>query len=115
MKVYQVYYKVNPTFMEDKELTVARVVSRMGGHFKPVRILVAEDLEEVYYAMQGEVWSPNGEARPLIEGLGLRHTSMSVGDVIHEINTGKFYEVAMAGFREIPLVDPEAVKALEEI
>jgi hypothetical protein len=42
----------------------------------------ARDLDHVFYNMQGEIWSPNGEARELIQSKGLRHTSMSVGDVI---------------------------------
>lgn len=32
--------------------------------------------------MQGENWSPNGEARSLIEEKGLIHTSMSMGDIV---------------------------------
>lgn len=40
-----------------------------------------EGLSQVMHEMQGEVWSPNGEARDLIRSLGLEHTSMSVGDV----------------------------------
>ncbi len=40
-------------------------------------------IETVFYAMQGENWSPNGEARNLISNLGLSHTSMSVGDVVY--------------------------------
>jgi hypothetical protein len=42
----------------------------------------AASMEQVYSLMQGEVWSPNGEAMPLIRSKGLAHTSMSVGDVI---------------------------------
>jgi hypothetical protein len=38
--------------------------------------------EYLWRKYQGEVWSPNGEAAPLVEALGLSHTSMSVGDVI---------------------------------
>lgn len=38
--------------------------------------------EEIFLAMQGENWSPNGEANELIEKLGLIHTSMSIGDVV---------------------------------
>lgn len=40
------------------------------------------DLEEIFIMLQGENWSPRGEARTLIESLGLSHTSMSVGDVV---------------------------------
>ena len=46
-----------------------------------VRELEATHLDEAYRQMQGEVWSPNGEARELIAALGLRHTSMTVGDI----------------------------------
>jgi len=40
------------------------------------------DPEELFYALQGEIWSPKGEARQLVLGKGLHHTSMSVGDVL---------------------------------
>lgn len=39
-------------------------------------------LPGIWLLMQGENWSPNGEARALIRSLGLVHTSMDVGDVI---------------------------------
>lgn len=40
------------------------------------------NLNEIYTLMQGEFWSPNGEARQLIQRLKLTHTSMSIGDII---------------------------------
>lgn len=40
------------------------------------------DLEEIFSYFQGECWSPNGEAKELIEALDLVHTSMSVGDIV---------------------------------
>ena len=55
-------------------------------------------LDELFERFQGEFWSPNGEARPLIEALGLEHTSMSVGDVIVIENTG--WLVASIGFNK---------------
>lgn len=39
-------------------------------------------LRNIYQWLQGEFWSPKGEARHLIHSLGLQHTSMSVGDII---------------------------------
>lgn len=68
----------------------------------------AKDLEEVFSLMQGEVWSPQGEARPLIKNLGLAHTSMSVGDVAID-EAGKAHVVASFGFKELP---PGAVRRL---
>jgi hypothetical protein len=57
-------------------------------------------LERVFHHMQGEMWSPNGEARPLIEAKGLQHTSMSVGDVV-VMPRGAVMVVARFGFEEV--------------
>jgi hypothetical protein len=53
--------------------------------------------------MQGEVWSPNGEARGLIEAKGLLHTSMSVGDVV--VGPDGVHVVAMFGFELVEKSD----------
>jgi hypothetical protein len=49
--------------------------------------------------LQGEFWSPGGEARMLIERLGLEHTSMAVGDVIQVGTT--FHLCAPMGFQTL--------------
>lgn len=54
------------------------------------------DLDELFRSLQGEEWSPEGEANELIVGLGLGHTSMSVGDVI--VIGDKIMVVANMGF-----------------
>ena len=41
-----------------------------------------EMLNRIYDTMQGEIWSPYGQALSLITRLGLMHTSMTVGDVV---------------------------------
>jgi hypothetical protein len=69
-------------------------------HVEDVEQLGKAGLEEVFRRMQGEFWSPNGEARNLILSKGLAHTSMSVGDVIEDAN-GTFWAVAPVGFVEI--------------
>lgn len=51
--------------------------------------------DKLYKALQGERWSPKGEASQLILSLNLRHTSMSVGDVL-KIG-GKYYACAPSG------------------
>lgn len=57
------------------------------------------DKETIYTALQGDFWSPSGEARSLISKLGLRHTSMSIGDVLKIGN--KYYAISSAGFKEL--------------
>lgn len=44
--------------------------------------------DRIYSMMQGESWSPSGEAYNMIRKLGVGHTSMSVGDVIVMGQTG---------------------------
>jgi hypothetical protein len=60
----------------------------------------AASLEDVYWQMQSENWSPRGEARPLIEKLNLRHTSMSIGDVV-QAPGGRFYVCMPSGWQEL--------------
>jgi hypothetical protein len=50
--------------------------------------------------MQGEIWSPQGEAREYIRSLGLKHTSMSAGDMVEDPE-GNFYECMLQGWREM--------------
>jgi len=59
------------------------------------------DLEDGFHNMQGEIWSPHGEARALIRSLGLHHTSMSVGDVLEDVEAGEFWLVENLGFSEL--------------
>ena len=57
------------------------------------------NLENLFRHFQGDVWSPNGEAKELIQSLGLRHTSMSVGDIVQQDN--KYYFCDNLGWIEI--------------
>lgn len=55
--------------------------------------------EEAWEMMQGERWSPRGEANSFIRALGLQHTSMSVGDIIEK--EGAFWMVDGCGFKRL--------------
>lgn len=55
------------------------------------------DPEEIWVMMQGERWSPRGEARSLITEKGLRHTSMHVGDIV-QVAPGECFLVDSCGF-----------------
>ena len=60
--------------------------------------------ETIFDMMQGENWSPRGEARGLIRSKGLAHTSMSVGDII-KIG-GKVMMVDRMGFAKLGMAVP---------
>jgi len=60
----------------------------------------AKDKEDLFHKMQGEVWSPNGEAREEIVKLGLSHTSMYVGDIALD-EEGKLWFVEAIGWSRL--------------
>lgn len=64
--------------------------------------ITAKDLEAVYYCMQGEIWSPNGEARDFIKSSDVHHTSMSIGDIVRD-SDGNHHIVAPVGFMKITI------------
>jgi hypothetical protein len=70
-------------------------------------------LETVWRMQQGDVWSPNGEARGLIREKGLGHTSMSVGDVVVDPE-GRVQLVASAGFEDLGLRPNAAIERWPE-
>jgi len=97
MNSYTVWYAKHPTF---DEKAVPTTLGELFERFAKVKDIDAKGLEDVFREMQGENWSPNGEARPLIHQLGLTHTSMSVGDLA-QTEAGIFYVVADCGFNRI--------------
>jgi len=100
---FDVYYANEPTFTTPDS---AAVESLSRTHTFVLRhpvdnkndLSVESLLEKVFHHMQGEIWSPDGEARSLVYALGIRHTSMSVGDVVRDLKTGQLWGVASMGF-----------------
>ena len=98
MRKFKVYYaKQMPFFFDQPELAI----SDLAETHVLVKEIEAADVNEVFYQMQGEVWSPNGEARELIRSLGLDHTSMSVGDVIYDVESQTYLRCNPFGWSEI--------------
>jgi len=98
---YTVYY-MKPNYFVDMTLGVRTpLVETLSETHVELKSLVADDLEDVFFQMQGENWSRDGEARELIEAKGLAHTSMSVGDVVRDDTTGMHYVVRPIGFRKM--------------
>ena len=85
MPTYQIFYARRPTFHISGDFGTPRLtVFSLGSSHARLCEVEADSLDEAWRQMQAEYWSPNGEARPLLERLGLSHTSMSVGDVIRD-------------------------------
>lgn len=73
-----------------------------------VKNIEATSRSDAFMQMQAERWSPNGEARELIECLGLSHTSMCVGDIIRE-ETGRTFMCKPIGWQLVAMTtEPQA-------
>ena len=94
---FKVFYCKEPSFRDDS-------MPKDMNHFEVGWVFLkdvdAENLEDLFVKMQGEVWSPKGEANDLIKGLGLHHTSMSVGDVAVDENRNIHF-CAMIGWEKL--------------
>jgi len=101
---FRIYY-MRPAWFRDGLLGRHPDPKNLGATHVFVRSVEAGSVEHTFVLCQGEVWSPNGEARGLIERLGLHHTSMSVGDVAVD-PTGRIWVCASQGF--IDLTDGNA-------
>lgn len=95
---WNVWYCKEPTFQKNYNLTV----DNLSETHVLLREVEAENIDAVYYEMQGEIWSPKGEARELLQKLGLQHTSMSVGDVVECQDCGDFHQCDPLGWSKIP-------------
>jgi hypothetical protein len=104
MRKFQIWYMKPEWFPRGVMGTQPNATDLAATHV-PLKSVTIENstpnpLEYVYHQMQGEIWSPNGEARELIKSKGLQHTSMSVGDVIVD-DVGNAHVVAASGFKAI--------------
>jgi len=95
---YQVWY-MKPSFLrgivgnspDPNDLSATHV------HLKDIE---ADSQEDALDRMQGNIWSPNGEALDLIQSKGLQHTSMSIGDVLVD-EADAVYLVTAIGFSRL--------------
>ena|SRR5262245_17599010 len=89
---FHTYSGVTPELPDPNKLSETHV------HLKTIE---CSGPNAAFSMMQGENWSPNGEARELIRAKGLSHTSMSVGDVLEEVSSGKKIACAFVGWKEL--------------
>lgn len=104
MTKYRVWYMhpdFLPTYILGQELPTLAGIKYDRTHVL-LRAIEAEDLDDVYYQQQAFNWARDAKAtNALLSSKGLKHTSISVGDVIESVLTGQFWAVRNAGFEEI--------------
>lgn len=72
--------------IKDRKPELAKKLSNhdLSSSHKLLAVVDETDLDKIFQNFQGENWSPNGEAKELILGLGLGHTTISVGDIVQQ-------------------------------
>lgn len=105
-KYFVAYYKKNMSDIDTYRRLPTRMSRRkFNDNFVYLMAVPAESLEEVYHNMQGEIWSPHGEAREIIRALGVGHTSMSMGDIVHHPLSNQYWFVNRFGFTKVHLTE----------
>ena len=107
--VYAIVYQkvIHPSLPDYVDINTIKDVNDAmeADQLKTVSTIYADSLDDAYFQMQAENWSPKGEAGDLIRSLGLNHTSMMVGDIIFRFegpdNNIKAWKVASVGFEEL--------------
>jgi hypothetical protein len=101
MPRYQVYYARRPTFHPSGQFgTPLLTTSALAQSHVRLGEVEGDHLDDAFSRMQGENWSPHGEARELLHSLGLGHTSMSVGDLLQD-DEGVYWECLDRGWRRL--------------
>ncbi len=112
MKRYRIYYSKDPSEIGDRlhrELFMGSLIPTEefvtnSEYYVDLKTIFAKDLEDVYYKMQGEIWSANENqesSQRLIRSKGLQHTSMSTGDVVVNLDTNEFFVVRPIGWTKL--------------
>lgn len=105
---YTIYY-MRPTHMANMMLGTKFLidngimpdVSSINKTHVELGAISANNLDNVYMKMQGEMWSPFGEANNFIITKELRHTSMSIGDIVYDHQSSKYFMCDTVGFTEL--------------
>lgn len=102
MPAYDIYYRKTPTFRLDEDLYISDVIG--GKSFVKVGTFDFHTRANLFGGMQAEFMLPKvlAKIRLIQENPKTKiHTSISVGDVIHELYPGKFFQCDNIGWKRI--------------
>lgn len=61
----------------------------------------AAHIEHLYFELQGENWNGDGRHNGMLKAADVAHSSMSMGDVVHDFTTNRWFVCMAIGFQEI--------------
>jgi len=95
-RVFMVFYAKN--FYEPMENIKPE---RIAETHRFIDLVLSVSAESVYHGMQAEIWSCIGQGRSRIEGAGVSHTSMSVGDVLFDVDEDAWLYCDRIGWKRL--------------
>jgi len=107
--------KLYKTWLNDQFTDYMFTKSLSGNTVRPGAIVKAENLEKVYEVTNNieDLWTKNPEIQQVLTD---SRRSLSVGDLVHDLDENKFYVVLSFGFDEISDEEYEAINfEVEEI
>lgn len=101
MPRYHVYYARRPTSLPNGDSGIPHLAADAlpSSHVHLCEVEAAS-LNDAFWKMQGETWSPHGEGCELLQSLGLTHASMTIGDVLLD-EEGTYWECLDLGWRPV--------------
>ena len=97
MSKFRIHYSKRPEFFRPP----ARTIASLALSHAFVRAIDAADRDDVFCAMQAENWKPTKTDIAFLAHNEIRHASMSVDDVLHNCETGEWFQVLDIGWRKL--------------
>ena len=100
---YQVFYSKNPAFCDPP----ARWISSLHETHAYILTVPFHSKDETYTYMQGEIWpmlwdqASKDDYRAMLASLDIHHASMSVDDILIEMETGDVWQCVECGWRTL--------------
>lgn len=99
------YHPCYPPFLDMEKLIPT--YEQLINHYSKIREVdidcsADKACEIIFHDMNMGTWNQDGH-QETIKDTGIRHTSMSVGDLIRDRKTGKWYQCASWGFKEFEM------------
>lgn len=95
--MFRVYYSKRPQFFQPPQ----RKVSELKETHACLYNINLPTKDEVYSYMQAHNWNPTADDIEYLKASNVHHASMSVDDIVLDMETGEYWQVIEEGWRKL--------------